>query len=125
MANPTTFDVALRPAAGADCDSGGPTRVASRAVPGIGFLGDVIPHEGGGARGTGRGVSATGPRVRRDSGGTTALRAAVPPAGDPARGLERLVARSAPESGVRDLHRDLHRDPDDAPLGTERKAVAA
>ncbi|MFI1291820.1 hypothetical protein ACH4VM_25735 [Streptomyces sp. NPDC020792] len=122
MANPTTFDVALRPAAGADCDSGGPTRVASCAVPGgIGFLGDVIPHGGGGARGTGRGVSATGPRVRRDSGGTTALRAAVPPAGEPARGLERLVARPAPESGVR----DLHRDPDDAPLGTERKVVAA
>ncbi|MFJ6562215.1 hypothetical protein ACIQMV_20610 [Streptomyces sp. NPDC091412] len=120
MANPTTFDVALRPAAGVDCDSGGPTRIASRAVSGICFLGGVIPHEGGGARGTGRGLAATGSRVRRDSGGTTALRAAVSPAG-PARGLERRVARPALESGVR----DLRRDPGDAPFGTERKAVAA
>ncbi|MFB7733245.1 hypothetical protein ACFC08_02355 [Streptomyces sp. NPDC056112] len=121
MANPTTFDAGRRPATGADRDSGGPTRIASRAVSGIGFLGGVIPYEGGGARGTGRGVSATGPRVRRDSGGPTALRATVRPAGDPACGLKRLVARTALESGVR----DLRRDPDDGPLGTERKAVAA
>ncbi|MFE7232235.1 hypothetical protein ACWCRF_22480 [Streptomyces sp. NPDC002405] len=121
MANPTTFDVALRPAACADCDSGGPTRTASCVVSGIGFLGGVIPHEGGGARGTGCGVAATGPRVRRDSCRTTALRAAVSLARSPAGGLERLVARPAPESGVR----DPRRHPGDANLGTERKAVAA
>ncbi|MFF4792714.1 hypothetical protein ACFY2M_23725 [Streptomyces sp. NPDC001276] len=122
MANPTTFDFALRLVAYPDCDSGGPTRVASCGVSGIGILGSgVIPREGGGVRGTGGAVAATGLRPRRDDRETTAVRAAASLAGDQARGLERLVARPALECGVR----DLRRHPDDAPLGAERKAVAA
>ncbi|MFB6959985.1 hypothetical protein ACFCYB_23920 [Streptomyces sp. NPDC056309] len=122
MANPTTFDFALRLVADPDCDSGGPTRVASCGVCGIGILGGgFIPREGGGVRRTGGGVAATGPRPPRDDGETTAVRAAVSLAGDPARGLEQLVARPALECGVR----DPRRHPDDAPLGAERKAVAA
>ncbi|WP_445529791.1 MgtC/SapB family protein [Streptomyces cyslabdanicus] len=70
---------------------------------------------------TGGGVAATGLRVRRDDGETTVVQAAVSLAGDPARGLEHLVARLALEPGVRDLHWHL----DDAPLGTEGKVVAA
>ncbi|MFB7114453.1 hypothetical protein [Streptomyces sp. NPDC056291] len=116
MANPTTFDFALRVVA--DPDSGGPTRIASC----VGILGGgVIPREGGGVRGTGGGVAATGLRPRHDDGETTAVRAAASLAGDQARGLEQLVARPALECGVR----DLRRYPDDAPLGAERKAVAA
>ncbi|MFE4411186.1 hypothetical protein [Streptomyces sp. NPDC056821] len=122
MANPTTFDFALRLVADPDCDSGGPTRVASCLVSGIGILGGGgIPREGGGVRGTGGKGAATGLRPRRDDGETTAVRAAVSLAGDPARGLLQLVARPALECGVR----SLCRHPDDAPFGMERKAVAA
>ncbi|MFF4762011.1 MgtC/SapB family protein [Streptomyces sp. NPDC001292] len=160
MANPTTFDVTLRPAAGFGCgaltsldrrrrarragprtdapvacgatrfalscaavrDSGSPTRVASCVVSGTGFLGGGVTHrEGGGVRGTGGGIVVATGRGQHDNGENTGPWAAVRLAGDPARGLERLVARPALERGVR----DPQRRPDDAPLGTTRKAVAA
>ncbi|MEV5081613.1 hypothetical protein AB0K74_23150, partial [Streptomyces sp. NPDC056159] len=60
MANPTAFDFALRLVADPDCDSGGPTRVASCLVSGIGILGGGgIPREGGGMK-SGRSSTISG-----------------------------------------------------------------
>ncbi|WP_369228399.1 hypothetical protein AB5J52_40670 [Streptomyces sp. R39] len=50
-----------------------------------------------------------------------AHRAAVSLGGDPARGLQQLIARLSLEPGVRDLHWHL----DDTSLDAERETVAA
>ncbi|MFE9609621.1 MgtC/SapB family protein [Streptomyces sp. NPDC006012] len=72
----------------------------------------------------GDGLAPTGLRVLRDGEEATALRAGVCVTGDPARSLERLIARLSLEPGVRDLHwhldhgrLDTHHDP----LDTERR----
>ncbi|MFJ8604843.1 MgtC/SapB family protein [Streptomyces shenzhenensis] len=70
---------------------------------------------------TGDGLAPTGLRVLRDGEDTTALRAGVCLSGDPARSLERLIARLSPEPGVRDLHQPLGH----SSLDTEREATAA
>ncbi|MFF0228126.1 hypothetical protein [Streptomyces sp. NPDC004629] len=124
MANPTTFGRALRLAVG----------VASCAVSGTGF-----PDAGGARRlnsgatrrcsaaagrpgpCTGGGPAPRGLPVPRDGEDTGAVRARVCRSGEPARLLERLVARLLPEPGVL----DLYRHPDHGSFGTEREATAA
>ncbi|MFF4749632.1 MgtC/SapB family protein [Streptomyces sp. NPDC002514] len=72
---------------------------------------------------TGDGLAPTGLRVLRDGEDTTALRAGVCVTGDPARSLERHIARLSLEPGVRDLHWHLDHSPldtDHGPLDTRR-----
>ncbi|MEV5011182.1 MgtC/SapB family protein [Streptomyces sp. NPDC056159] len=66
-------------------------------------------------------LAPTGLRVRRDGEDTARLQATVSLDGDPARGLEQLIARLSLGPGVRDLHWHL-----DAPsLDTERETAPA
>ncbi|MFE4415238.1 MgtC/SapB family protein [Streptomyces sp. NPDC056821] len=67
------------------------------------------------------GLAPTGLRVRRDGEDTAHLQATVSLDGDPARGLEQLIARLSLEPGVRDLHWHL----DDPSLDTERETAPA